>query len=226
MKNIINYIKTFSKENFWIYILFVFALVMVLYTWNWNIYQITCLFILNFMWNIFVMAMQDSFSKWNARQWSIFQIFSTITFLSIWLYGAFFLNQFQYIIWQIAYILSAIKSYFYFTKKLDLKYISWITLSILNILFLIIFIKYFSWFNLILIIQALWFSLSSIWFVLTSDKRRYFTILAGTWLIILGSLWIVYNTFMAWNLDWIALWYFILSLTVWIYYLKLLKKYL
>jgi hypothetical protein len=218
--------KKFSRENWWVYLLFIWALIVVAYTWNWNLVEIILLFIANFFANICVMAMQDSFSEKNPKLWTLYQVLGTIIFLILGVYWLFYLWQSQYILWQIAYILSAVKTYFYFNKNTDLKLINAKLLSFLNIIFFVIFYIYFANNNIALLIQAIWFWFSSTWFVVLDDKKRYFTILIWTWLIIIGSLLITYNSFIAWNLDWIALGYFILSWTVGIYFIKLLKKYL
>jgi hypothetical protein len=218
--------KKFSRENWWVYLLFIWALIVVAYTWNWNLVEIILLFIANFFANICVMVMQDSFSEKNPKLWTLYQVLGTIIFLILGVYWLFYLWQSQYILWQIAYILSAVKTYFYFNKNNDLKLINAKLLSFLNIIFFVIFYIYFANNNIALLIQAIWFWFSSTWFVVLDDKKRYFTILIWTWLIIIGSLLITYNSFIAWNLDWIALGYFILSWTVGIYFIKLLKKYL
>ncbi len=218
--------KKFSRENWWVYLLFFWALWIVAYTWNWNLIEIILLFIANFFANICIMAMQDSFSEKNPKIGTLYQVLGTWIFLILGIYGLIYLGQSQYILWQIAYTLSAIKIYFYFNKNIDLKFINAKILSLLNIIFFIIFYIYFLNWDIGLIIQAIWFWFSSTWFVVLDDKKRYFTILIWTWLIIIGSLFITINSFKDWDLDWIALWYFILSLTVGIYYLKLLKKYL
>ena len=218
--------KKFSRENWWVYLLFFWALWVVAYTWNWNLIEIILLFIANFFANICVMAMQDSFSEKNPKIGTLYQVLGTWIFLILGIYGLIYLGQSQYILWQIVYILSAIKTYFYFNKNIDLKLINAKLLSLLNIIFFVIFYIYFANWNIAYLIQAIWFWFSSTWFVVLDDKKRYFTILIWTWLIIIGSLLITYNSFEAWNLDWIALGYFILSGTVGIYFLKLLKKYL
>jgi len=218
--------KKFSKENWWVYLLFFWALWVVAYTWNWNLIEIILLFIANFFANICVMAMQDSFSEKNPKIGTLYQVLGTWIFLILGIYGLIYLGQSQYILWQIAYILSAVKTYFYFNKNVDLKLINAKLLSLLNVVFFVIFYIYFANWNIAYLIQAIWFWFSSTWFVVLDDKKRYFTILIWTWLIIIGSLLITYNSFKAWNLDWIALGYFILSGTVGIYFLKLLKKYL
>ena len=218
--------KKFSRENWWVYILFFWAMWIVWYTWNWNLTEIILLFIANFFANICIMAMQDSFSEKKPKIWTSYQVLWTAIFLVLGVYWLIYLKQSQYILWQVAYILSAIKTYFYFNKNIDLKIINAKLLILINIIFLILFYIYFANNSISLLIQAIWFWFSSTWFVILDDKKRYFTILIWTWLIIIGSLFITYNSFNAGNLDWIALWYFILSGTVWIYFLKLLKKYI
>jgi len=226
MNLLLKEIKEFSKKNWWVYLLFIWALAIVAYTWKWNLIEIILLFLANFFANILIMSMQSSFSNNNPKLWSVYQVLGTVIFFILGIYGLYYLGQKQYILWQIAYILSSIKTYFYFVKNKDLKFINSYFLILLNIIFLIIFIKYYSNNSLSLIVQALGFAFSSTWFVILNDKKRYYTILIWTWLIIIGSVMLVYNSYINWNLDWIALWYFILTWTVGIYYLKLLKKYL
>lgn len=226
MNLLLSEIKKFSKQNWWVYMLFIIALWLVAYTGRWNLIEIVILFLLNFLWNIFIMAMQSSFTNKDPKTWTLFQVIWTITFIILWIYWLYYLWQSQYIIWQIAYTLSAIKTFLHFNYNKNINFINWYLLVFLNIIFSIIFYKYFASWNVFLLIQAIWFWFSSTWFVVLKDRPRYFTILIWTWLIILWSVMLTYNSFLNWNLDWIALWYFILTWTVWIYYLKLLKKYL
>jgi hypothetical protein len=157
---------------------------------------------------------------------TLYQVLGTGIFLLLGLYWFIYLWQSQYILWQIAYILSALKTFFYFNKNKDLKFINAKLLILLNIIFVIVFYLYFAKGSIALLIQAIWFWFSSTGFVILDDKKRYFTILIWTWFIIIGSLFISYNSFINWSLDWLALWYFILAGTVWVYFLKLLKKYI
>jgi len=242
MNTFIEELKKFSKENWWIYLLFIFALVFVVYSWKWNILEIILLFLANFFANISIMAMQSNYTEKNNKIGAIFQVVATFIFIFLWVYGMIYLDRFQYIIWQIAYTISAIKAFSYYNFEKDLKFFNSYFLIILNSFFLIIFYKYFFswdllwffWTNLSAknfsslsdLILWIWFSFSSTWFVILNDRKRYFTILSWTWLIVIWALIWVVSSYLLWAIDWIALWYFILTLTVWIFYLKLLKKYL
>ena len=219
-------LKKFSKENWWVYILFFITLWIVAYTWNWNIIEIFLLFLANFLGNLCIMSMQSNYTEKNNRLWAIFQVAGTVVFLSLWVYWLIFLDQKQYILWQIAYTLSAIKAFSYYNLKKDLRFINWLILSIANILFIYIYYSFFYNWDFSFLIQAVWFSFSSTWFVLLNDKKRYYTILIWTWLLTIWSLMITYNSYILWATDGIALWYFLLTWTVWVYYIKLLKKYL
>ncbi len=242
MNTFLQELKKFSKENWWIYLLFIFALIFVIYSWSWNIIEIIILFLANFFANIFIMAMQANYTAKKNKLWAIFQVLATLIFIVLWIYWMIYLDRYQYIIWQIAYTISAIKAFFYYNYWKNLKFLNSYFLIILNIFFLIIFYKYFFSWNLLWffwteltaknfsslsdLLLWIWFSFSSTWFVMIDDKKRYFTILIWTWLIVIWALIWVVSSYFLWNIDWIALGYFILTLTVWIFYLKLLKKYL
>ncbi len=242
MNTFIEELKKFSKENWWIYLLFIFALVFVIYSWKWNILEIILLFFANFVANIAIMAMQSNYTEKKNKIWAIFQVSATLIFIVLWVYWMIYLDRFQYIIWQVAYTISAIKAFSYYNFWKDLKFFNSYFLIFINIVFLIIFYKYFFSWNLVWIISWtdltaknfsslsdlllwIWFSFSSTWFVMLNDRKRYFTILSWTWLIVIWALVWVVSSYFLWAIDGIALWYFILTSTVWIFYLKLLKKY-
>ena len=86
MNLLLKEIKKFSKQNWWIYILFFLALVVVIYTWKWNIIEIILLFIANFFANICIMAMQNSFSNKNPKIGTLYQVLWTFIFLILWIY--------------------------------------------------------------------------------------------------------------------------------------------
>lgn len=76
------------------------------------------------------------------------------------------------------------------------------------------------------ILQGLGFSAVTIWLVSTSDKIRYYMSLLWVIWITSGSLIGVINSYWTGSIDGIALGYFILTLTVFVFYIKLLPSYL
>ncbi len=231
-------LKNFSRSNWWIYMLLAISLVIVYITWKWNIIEILLLFLANFLWNLFIMTMQANYSSNNNKIWAIYHISATSVFTIISIYWLIKLEQSQYIIWQICYILAAIKAFSFYNFWKDIKLLNAWSLWVLNIILIFIFI-YFAWkqidlwlfnlnFNVELwtILMALWFSFVTSWLVSINDARRYWLniiwvlgIVAWSWLLLVLS-------YTKWNIDWISLWYFILTSTVLVYYIKLLPKYL
>jgi hypothetical protein len=76
------------------------------------------------------------------------------------------------------------------------------------------------------ILQALWFSLITSWLVSVKDKVRYWLNLFWIAALNIGSLWWVMVSYLNSELDWIALWFFLLTWTVFVFYLKILPNYL
>lgn len=235
---LINELKNFSKWNWWIYVLLIIALIIVYITGKWNLLEIIILFLANFLWNLFIMVMQANYTAKNNKIGAIYQISSVTVFTILSVYSAIKLDQSQYIIWQLCYILAALKAFSFYNFWKEIKFLNSWSLWVLNAILISIFI-FFAWkqinlwlfnlnFNVELwsILMALWFSFVTSWLVSINDKLRY-------WLNIIWVIWIVawswlllVLSYINWNIDWISLWYFILTSTVLVYYTKLLPKYL
>ncbi len=234
-------LKKFSKENWWVYLLLAIALIIVSFSWNqssFKLLEIILLFIANLLWNLFIMVMQWNYTAKNNKIWAIYHILSVTIFTITAIYWALILEQTQYIIWQICYILAALKAFSYYNFWKNFKLLNSITLSILNILLFIVFI-YMGWKEVDLwiiklninvwiwsILMAIWFSLVTTWLVSINDKIRYWlNILWVVWIVIWsGIIW--FYSYVSWNLDSLAVWYFILTSTVLVYYCKLLPEYI
>lgn len=232
-------LKNFSRSNWWIYALLIISLFIVYITWKGNMIEIIILFLANFLWNLFIMVMQANYTSKNNKIWAIYHVSATSIFTTISIYWLLVLDQSQYIIWQLTYILAALKAFTFYNFGKNIKFINAASIWIINVLLFILFIN-FAWKNidvmwlfkitvnaeLFTIIMALWFSFVTTWLVSTNDKLRY-------WFSLIWVVWIVWGSgiglvlsYINWNIDWIALGYLILTLTVFIYYIKLLPKYL
>jgi hypothetical protein len=225
METFIKEIKIFSKNNWWIFILLIFALWIVAITGKWNLTEIIILFLANFLWNLFIMVMQTNYTNKNNKVWALYHISSTWAFTCISLYGIIFLGQSQYILWQLAYLIASIKAFSYYNFWKNITIFNEKTLVLVNTILLLIFLKFFN-FQTFSLLQALWFSLITTGLVSIKDETRYWFNIIWIFLLVSGSLLWVIVSFQSWNTDWIALWYFLLTLTVFVYYIKLLKKYL
>lgn len=216
----------FSKQNWWIYFVLVICLGFVYKTWFWSITEIIILFLVIFLGNLFIMIMQDYYTSWNNKYWAINQIISVIIFTLVSIYSYYYKWQYQYLIWQDMYILAAINSVLFFVFKRDLKrYFNEYSFLTINILLLFVFIMYIPHQNSS-ILQAIGFSLITSWLVSVKDKVRYWLNVFWIALLFSWSLWGAINSYLTWDLNWIDLGYFLLTWTVFIFYLKLLPRYL
>ncbi|QFR38625.1 hypothetical protein A9Q91_00115 [Candidatus Gracilibacteria bacterium 28_42_T64] len=218
-------LKTFLKQNWWVFILLIFALVIIYLTGKGNITEIIILFLANFIGNLFIMVMQANYTAQNNKIGAIYQVTSLSIFLLISLYSFIYLGQYQYILWQIAYTGAAIKAFgFYYLGK-NLLWFNEKSFLALNGILFIIFMSHFEFQNFA-ILQVIGFSLITSGLVSIQDKIRYWLNLIGIGLLTSGSAWGVLTSYNLGNIDGVALGFFILTLTVFVYYSKLLKKYI
>lgn len=215
----------FSRQNWWIYLILAFCLLLVYLTWNWSLVEIVILFLVIFLWNLFIMIMQDYYTSWNNKSWAINQIISVTIFTLVSLYSYFYKWQYQYLIWQDMYILAAVNTLAFFVFRKDLKRVfNEYSFLVVNLVLLILFIKFVPNENSS-IIQAIWFSLITSWLVSYKDKIRYWLNVFGIALLTFWSLLWSVSSYLAWSLNWVDLWYFLLTWTVFIFYIKLLPNY-
>ncbi len=83
-------------------------------TWKGNLIEIIILFLANFLWNLFIMVMQANYTAKNNKVWAIYHASATLVFTLISIYWLVVLNQSQYIIWQLTYILAAAKAFTFY----------------------------------------------------------------------------------------------------------------
>jgi len=218
-------LKIFLKQDWWIFILLTVALTIIYITWKWNIVEVSILFFANFIWNLFIMIMQANYTTQNNKIWAIYQLSALSIFLFISLYGFISLWQNQYLLWQISYTWAAIKAFSYYNLWKNITWFNEKSFLVFNALLLILFIWFIEYQNFA-ILQVIWFSLITSWLVSTKDTIRYWLNLVWIWFLTSGSAWWVISSYSIWTIDGVALWFFILTLTVLIFYIKLIKKYL
>ena len=219
-------IKKFSKENWWIYIIFTICLITIWYTEKWSILEVVLVFCAHFLWDLFMMMMWEYYSKKKFKEWAISQALWNVVFLLIWIYAILKSSEWQYFLPTFAFIMWAVKTYFLQVKSKDIKFLNIYSVLIVNLAIFLIYI-YFGLFNSYYsYIQFLGFTIWSSWLILQDSKNRYTYYVLGTFLIALGSFIWIYINFFKWIVLWTNISYFLLPLTVVIFYLKNLKKYL
>ncbi len=218
-------LSNFSKNNWWVYIVLIICLGVVYKTGKWDLVEIIILFLANFLGNLFIMIMQDFYTAGKNKKWAINQLVSVSIFTTLSIYGLFSKWQFQYIIWQLMYLLATVKTFSFFVYEKDFKILNENTFLVVNFLLFLVFVNFIPHDNFH-ILQALGFSLITSWLVSVKDKVRYWLNLFWIAALSSGSLRWVIVSYINSELDWIALGYFLLTWTVFIFYLKILPNYL
>lgn len=221
-----NELKNFARSNWRIFFIFVLCLYLIYKTNSWNIFEIILVFVLHFSWDLAVMMMLYYFSLKNNKYWVWFQIYQFFIFTALWIYAWISAWKWHYLLPQLVFTLPAIKWFFLEFKKININFINWKISLVINII--IIVINYFLWlFNSIHnIIQIFWFFFFSIWLILFNEKQKYIFSLIWILFITLGSLLSVYESFLLLNIKWIDISYFLLPLTVLVFYIKNFKKFI
>ncbi len=218
-------IKVFSRENWWIYIIFFICISIIYYTNTGNIFEITIVFFLHFLWDIFMMMMWDYYTKNEKKKGWMYQIFSMIVFSIISIYALIFNEKLNYIISQILFWMSSLKAFFDIKnikqKIINYKTIFFVWFIILWVYFYFDFINSFGQF-----LQLIWFTIFASFLSINDEKIKYFWSLVGIFLIFLSSGLETYSSFLISNIKWIDISYTLLPLTVFVFYFKNIKKYL
>ena len=231
---IIKELKQFIKNNWWIFIIFLVCLFFIWKTNYWNIYEVIILFIIQFAGDLCVMIMWDYYSKINwknkkqdlkhIKYWLYAQSISFIIFCFIGLYAWFYREIWSYLLPQLLFIWPLIQWYL---KLFNIRFnINWKFLLFLWII--LFYVYYYFWFieNIWVLIQVLWFIIFPISLILNNEKIKYFLSLIWIFFIFLGSLFLLSNWFLNHNISWVDVSYTFLSFTVFVFYLKNLKKYI
>jgi len=221
MNILIKEIKKFSKENWWIYIIFIICLFLINKTDSWSLIEVSIIFAFHFLWDIFVMMMWDYYANNENKKALKTQIWSFLIFGLIWIYAWVTANKWSYLIPQLLFFWPIIK---WFNPKFR-----WLDYKFLSFIWIIVFIFYYSlWFiiNIWVFIQIIWFILFPVALIIEKKKIRYFLSLTWISFIFIGSSYFLYSWFMEKNIIWTDLSYTLLPLTVVIFYLKNIKKYL
>lgn len=226
MKILLEEFKTFSKNNWWIYIIFLICIYIIWYTNTWNILEVTLIFFAHFLWDLFIMLMASFYSIWEMKKWSLSQMWSYIVFWLLWLYSWLINWKWWYLIPSLSFLFPNLKSYFKDVRNKEIGYLDW---KLSFIVWIFVFILYFFFWlikNIWDIVQVLWFVLFPLSLMLNIWKTRYFLSLIWIFFIAFGSWYQLMLSFIDWRVSWIDISYTLLPLTVFVYFLKSIKKYL
>lgn len=225
-KILIKEIKIFIKSNWWIFVIFVLCLAIIYNTNTGNIFEISIVFILHFLGDLFVMMMAYYFSVKNNNKRLFFQILQSFIFTLLGFYAGFSAWKWHYLLPQIVFILPAIKWYFLEFKGKNIKFLNWKLSFLLNLWIILINFYLGLLTNIFSFIQILWFAFFSIGLILIKEKQKYIFSLVWIFFITLWWLNVVIDSFLISNIKWIDISYTLLPLTVLVFYIKNFKKFI
>lgn len=218
--------KKFSLLNWWIYIVFVICIFFVYKTDSWNLAEIIFIFFFHFISDLFVMMMIYYFSLNELKKWVFCQIVSFLLFFIIRIYSWIKNWVWSYLISQITFFLPSLK---WFLKNFYNKNFSFLNYKLSILLWIFVVFLYYK-FNLItnlwFFIQMIWFIVFPLWLMLDDRKKNYFLSMIWVWFITFWSLLLFYFWFLEKSIVWADFSHALLPLTVFIFYIKSIKKYI
>lgn len=217
--------QKFSRENWWIYILLLIAILVVIYTGKGNLYEVLFVFLFNLSWAMCNMLMMSSYKDKKFVEGSIFIITANTIYTFLSLYAWLYNGDMQYIFWQASFLLTGFKALFLYTYKIDLRYINFVTILILNTLVMITLVGYI-WLSFSAIIQSFGIAGITLWLSLKHDVYRYFFILFWNTLVVVWSFSILIEDFFVGSILWVTVAYALLGLSISSYNYKILPDYI
>ena len=214
----------FSRNNWWVYILFFISLFFVWKTNSWNLLEIVLVFIAHFLWDLCVMLVQDYFRKWDEKKALYAQTVSFIIFGLIGIYAWVVWWKWAYLLPQLLFVWPIVQ---WFLALYKFKFnITWRFLAVISVFVLFVYFYLDLVHNFWQFIQILWFAIFPISLMILNKKTRYFLSLVWIWFIFLGSFWQLYLWFLQHNVSGVDISYTLLPFTVFVFYLKDIKIYL
>lgn len=212
----------FGRENRWVFAVFFPALALVALTNRGNPLEVAALFSLHFVADVLIMMMFRAYAQGDRRTGTGLQILSTSVFLTLKIYSGLRHGAWQYLSADLLYLLAAFKNYQKDICRRDFPLINTWTGSALAALIIgaiyipqNLLVSFPQW------VQTAGIFLFAIALINANDsKKRTYLSAAGLSGMVLGSAVECGRTLYAGNLDGLALSYFLLPTTVFVFYLK------
>jgi hypothetical protein len=124
MEILLKEIKKFSKQNWWIYVIFLICLFLIYITNSWNLIEVSLVFMFHFLWDLCIMMMWNYYIQNEEQKALKAQIWSFLIFSIIWIYTWLTAWKWSYLIPQLLFCWPIVKWYFPKIKWLDYKFVS------------------------------------------------------------------------------------------------------
>jgi hypothetical protein len=217
----------FSKANWWVYIAYTLLLGAVFFSGAPHLWSVALISSLHFVADMFIMMMFSAYLREEYQQGAHFQIISMLIFLSLKVYTGLEHGGWHYLAADPIYILAAIKNYRKDVLKKDLTMVNTTTSTLLSLVIIstILFLKC-SYNAQILTSPARWVQTLGIFLfaiALTtteSERKRYELSMLALSTMVFGSAWELLDSLQSRVVAGLALSYFLLPLTVLVFYSK------
>ena len=227
LKNFSREVKNFSKANWWVYIIYGLLLAAILFIEKDKLASVFFITTLHFVADMFIMMMFSAYARGKNRQGTYYQVISMLVFMSLKIYTGVIDHSWHYLAADPIYILAAIKNYRVDVKKSDLGFINYKSMIVVSILIFGILL-YFKYTGNVSILNSpsQWiqtigiFSFAIALSVTGNERLRSKIAIAALSAMVAGSAWETVNTLISGHIIGLALSYFLLPLTVLVFYLK------
>jgi len=226
-KNFIREVKNFSKANWWVYIIYSLLLIAILFIEKDKLASVFFITTLHFVADMFIMMMFAAYARGKNRQGTYYQVISMLVFMTLKIYTGIIDHSWHYLAADPIYILAAIKNYQVDVRKSDWGFINYKSTGFFSVLIFGILLYFKFRGNMsILDSPSQWiqtigiFSFAVALSVTGNERLRSRIAIVALVFMVGGSAWETANTFISGHIIGLALSYFLLPLTVLVFYLK------
>ncbi|HTL07236.1 MAG TPA: hypothetical protein VL307_03225 [Chitinophagaceae bacterium] len=218
-------LKRFSRANWWIYIIYFLLLAAILMVEREKLLSVFMITSLHFVADIFIMMMFTAYANGNNQRGTYCQVMSMLLFMSLKIYTGMIDNSWHYLAADPLYILAAIKNYRKDVLQLSTHWISTTSMTLLALcIFSFLIYARFMWKSSILATPSQWVQTTGIFLfaialsITVNEKKRAAVATIALLLMVVGSAWETYLSFKNRQIVGLALSYFLLPLTVLVFY--------
>ena len=220
-------VSHFSKANWWVYIAYTLLLAAVFFSGAPNLTSVAVIPSLHFVADIFIMMMLSAYLRGDYREGAYYQIVSMLIFLSVKIYTGLVHGGWHYLAADPIYILAAIKNYRRDVSHKDLVFVNNRTMTALSVVLIMTIVILARNPQLgIVLTPARYVQMGGIFLfaiALTTtehERHRYELSMVALTAMVVGSGWELLDSLESRLVAGLALSYFLLPLTVLVFYSK------
>ena len=217
---ILSYIQSFSRANLWIYLVFLLWITVIGFSDKGNIFAISIIFISHCAADIAMMMMGDLDGRGKHRDARIAQGVSFLIFTAIGIAAIITKGEWQYMLPQILYGMSAVYAYQRDRSKIEITPLRWGIFLGATMLIIGCMWYYQTFTSIASFLQAVGFLMMPVVLLFENAKERIFGLITTLGCLILGSFLACLHSWVLGDISGYQISYFLLPLTVFIFFLR------